>query len=102
MAVVEGGVGLVRSLVVWLDANRAPAPTALFSLYFRLKADPKSVIPIAITISKGNETANSMISDPSVRAHPSSHRRQVVLTELVMPPPNHDYVGAFTVSFRNY
>src|SRR2546430_14311500 len=87
MAVVEGGMGLVRSLDVWLDANRAPAPAALFSLYFRLKAAPKSVIPIAITISKGNETANSMISDPSVRAHPSSHRRQLVLTELGMPPP---------------
>src|SRR5438552_15911589 len=85
MAFVEVGVGFVRSLVVWLEANRAPAPTALWSLYLRLKAAPKSVTLIAITISKGNETANSRISDPSVPAHASSHLRVTVLTESVTP-----------------
>src|SRR5437667_1432957 len=85
MAFVEVGIAFVRSLVVWLEANRAPAPTALWSLYLRLKAAPKSVTPIAITISKGNETANSRISDPSVPAHASSHLRQTVLTESVTP-----------------
>src|SRR5216683_1727779 len=93
MAFVDVGVGFVRSLVVWLEANRAPAPTALWSLYLRLKAAPKSVTPIAITISKGNETANSRISDPSVPAHASSHLRQTVLTESVTPFLLRYYVG---------
>src|SRR5438132_3231250 len=85
MAFVDVGVGFVRSLVVWLEANRAPAPTALWSLYLRLKAAPKSVTPIAITISKGNETANSRISDPSVPAHASTHLSHAFLSESVMP-----------------
>src|SRR5437660_5398210 len=85
MAFVDVGVGFVRSLVVWLEANRAPAPTALWSLYLRLKAAPKSVTPIAITISKGNETANSRISDPSVPEHASTHLRQTVFAESVKP-----------------
>src|SRR6267143_2089853 len=93
MAFVDVGVGFVRSLVVWLEANRAPAPTALWSLYLRLKAAPKSVTPIAITISKGNATANSRISDPSVPAHASSHLRQTVLTESVTPFLLRYYVG---------
>src|SRR6266567_7397056 len=93
MAFVEVGVGFVRSLVVWLEANRAAVPTALWSLYLRLKADPKSVTPIAITISKGNETANSRISDPSVPAHASSHLRQTVLTESITPFLLLYYVG---------
>src|SRR6266566_4167268 len=85
MAFVDVGVGFVRSLVVWLEANRVPAPTALWSLYLRLKAAPKSVTPIAITISKGNETANSRISDPSVPAHASTHLSHAFLSESVMP-----------------
>src|SRR5438874_12195707 len=85
MAFVEVGIAFVRSLVVWLEANRAPAPTALWSLYLRLKAAPKSVTPIAITISKGNATANSRISDPSVPEHASSHLRQTVFAESVKP-----------------
>src|SRR2546430_3472676 len=103
MAFVDVGVGFVRSLVVWLEANRAPAPTALWSLYLRLKAAPKSVTPIAITISKGNETANSMISDPSVPAHASSHLRQTVLSESVMPfPPTRVRSVLSSVFVRNY
>src|SRR5215470_17114800 len=62
---MEGGGVFERSLVGCPAPTRAASRVTLVSFCFKLKAFPKSKMPMTITSSNGRATANSTICEPA-------------------------------------